>query len=153
MIFGSRYFYAFNVSFRSNSFTQMCSSITLWSNDVYHRLSKNCFLALQSFLLASLAHVKPLPFRLLRLRRYGSINVRFHICRQGAPKARELNLVRDSYFQVTLLASGRERSRYVHIIWTIDRQFVVVGGAHHKHIIGLSLGLISNVFCYQLALP
>ena len=45
---------------------------------------------------------------------------------QGAPKAREVNLVRARYFQVTLLASGRERSRFVHIIWTIDSTSLLV---------------------------
>ena len=45
---------------------------------------------------------------------------------QGAPKAREVNLVRDPYFQVTLLASGQYRSRFVHIIWTIDSTSLLV---------------------------
>ena len=83
----------------------------MWSNDVYHRLSKNCFLALQSFLLALLTHVKPLPFRLLHLRRYGSINVQFHTCRLTPAPVTLYRLQNSKHFYLLYRECRRHRRR------------------------------------------
>ena len=58
------FFKALNVKFYSNSFTHSCPSVTLWRSNVFHSLSKNYLLALQSFSLAWLSHVKPLKVNL-----------------------------------------------------------------------------------------
>ena len=44
--------------FYSNSFIQRCPSIALQRNNVFHSFSKTYILALQSFSLAWLSHVK-----------------------------------------------------------------------------------------------
>ena len=51
------------------------------------------------------------------------------------------------------ITGQRPRAEQIRAYNMDDRQYVVVGDAHHKHIIGLSLGLVSNVFCFHLALP
>ena len=51
------------------------------------------------------------------------------------------------------ITGQRPRAEQIRAYNMTDRQYIVVGGAHHKHITGLSLGLVSNAFCFRLALP
>ena len=48
--FGVQCFNVLNVQFHSDSFSQRCSSVTLWRNNVFHSLSKIYFPSLLSFL-------------------------------------------------------------------------------------------------------
>ena len=58
VIFGIRCFKNVSVQFHWNWFIQRCPKTILWTNNVFHSLSKNYFPALLSSLLALSYHVK-----------------------------------------------------------------------------------------------